>query len=248
MREALEQTTNSQMQQISGENFESTAHKRSKKLSMLDSIDQNRQVTSLEEIDSRMNYGYRQVEAEKKPLDHLLDNLDEACVKVLDSHIDRLAWQYKPKLALAQEKVNKLEQVCKQKEKEREEREQLVKLNQQIAHFKMMEEQLTRRKDKLKYKIEKKKQFVDDMSEDNSLVSRQLLDLNKANLKQTYVLEDLQLEHDQLMTQNDTNSMFLTASKSKKSLQTLSKMHEVRQSYASLTKDLPGQYQINQVI
>ena len=60
-----------------------------------------------------MNYGYRQVEAEKKPLDHLLDNLGDACVKVLDSHIDRLAWQFKPKLALAQEKVNKLEQIVK---------------------------------------------------------------------------------------------------------------------------------------
>ena len=55
----------------------------------------------------------------------------------------------------------------------------------------MMEEQLTRRKNKLKSKIEKEKQLVEDMSEDNSLVSRQLLDLNKANLKQTYVLEDL---------------------------------------------------------
>ena len=62
------------------------------------------------------------------------------------------------------------------------------------------------------------------------------------------MLEDLQLEHDQLMTQNDSNSMFLTASRSKKSLHTMSKMHEVRQSYASLTKDLPGQHQINQVI
>ena len=58
-------------------------------------------MSTLEEIDSRMNYGYRQGENEKKPLDHLLDNLGDACVKVLDSHIDRLAWQFKPKLALA---------------------------------------------------------------------------------------------------------------------------------------------------
>ena len=38
------------------------------------------------------------------------------------------------------------------------------------------------------------------VKEDNGFVSRQLLDLNKDNLKETYVLEDLQLEHDGLMT------------------------------------------------
>ena len=36
-----------------------------------------------------------------KPLDQMLDSLGEACVKVLDSHIDRLAWKFKPKLDLA---------------------------------------------------------------------------------------------------------------------------------------------------
>ena len=48
----------------------------------------------------------------------------------MDSHIDRLAWKYKPKLDLAQEKVNRLEQIVKTKEKQREKKEQLVKLNE----------------------------------------------------------------------------------------------------------------------
>ncbi len=42
-----------------------------------------------------------QVMGQKKPLDELVDNLGDACVKVMDSHIDKLAWKYKPKLALA---------------------------------------------------------------------------------------------------------------------------------------------------
>ena len=41
----------------------------------------------------------------------------------MDSHVDRLAWKYKPKLALAQEKVDKLEQIVKAKEKQRERKE-----------------------------------------------------------------------------------------------------------------------------
>ena len=57
---------------------------------------------------------------EKVPLDNMLDKLGDACVKVLDSHIDRLAWKFKPKLDLAREKVAKLEQIVAIKEKERE--------------------------------------------------------------------------------------------------------------------------------
>ena len=92
----------------------------------------------------------------------------------------------------------------------------------------MMRKQLAARQANLQEKIDELKEVRDDTSEDNGFVSRQLLDLNKTNLKQTYVLEDLQLEHDGLMTQNDTNSMFLTANRSKKSLHTMSKMLEVR--------------------
>ena len=68
------------------------------------------------------------------------------------------------KLNEAQEKVAKLEQIVKQKEKQREEREQLVKLNKQIAHFKMMEKQLTARRDKLKESIEEKRWIREDTS------------------------------------------------------------------------------------
>ena len=59
---------------------------------MLDNIDLNLESTATHEIHSRINYGYKQVMDEQKPLDNLLDNLGDACVKVLDSHIDRLAW------------------------------------------------------------------------------------------------------------------------------------------------------------
>lgn len=161
VRDVFDQTNTTAQ---NGEGIDLTAASKRKKLSMLESVDTNKQFTTFDEIDSRMNYGYKQVAAEKKPLDHLLDNLDEACFKVLDSHIDRLAWQFKPKLALAQEKVAKLEQIVKQKEKQREEREQLVKLNKQIAHFKMMEKQLTARRDKLKESIEEKRWIREDTS------------------------------------------------------------------------------------
>ena len=62
MRDAIENTTSSMIVPPSADNFgEMVINKRSKKLSMLDSIDQNKQITTLDEIDSRMNYGYRQV-------------------------------------------------------------------------------------------------------------------------------------------------------------------------------------------
>jgi len=79
---------------------------------------------------SQIKDGFEHVHEEKQPLDSLLDNLGNTCVKVMDSHIDRLAWKYKPKLDLAQEKVARLEQIVKNKEKQREQREQLVKLNE----------------------------------------------------------------------------------------------------------------------
>jgi len=53
------------------------------------------------EIATRLDYGYKKVENEHKPLDHMLENLEEVCLKVMDSHIDRLAWKFKPKLILA---------------------------------------------------------------------------------------------------------------------------------------------------
>lgn len=158
----------------SGDGFEVAAGKSrvKKNAAMLDSIDLNLESTVTHEFQSRINYGYKQVMDEQKPLDNLLDNLGDACVKVLDSHIDRLAWQFKPKLALAQEKVQKLEQIVKQKEKQREEREQLVKLNNQIAHFKMMRKQLGAREANLTDKIDELKEVRDDTSEDNGFVSR----------------------------------------------------------------------------
>ena len=50
-----------------------------------------------------------------------------------------------------------------------------------------------------------------------------------------------------LAAQEDGGSVFMTASKSKKSLHNFSNRHN-RASYASLTQNLPGQSQINQII
>ena len=63
---------------------------------------QNLQMTNLQEIKALGEYHEKKVNNEHlKPLDQMLDSLGEACVKVLDSHIDRLAWKFKPKLDLA---------------------------------------------------------------------------------------------------------------------------------------------------
>ena len=49
-----------------------------------------------------------------------------------------------------------------------------------------------------------------DFSENIDIISKQLLDLNKGNLKQTYQLEDMQMEYDMLAAQEDGGSLFLT--------------------------------------
>lgn len=104
------------------ENFEGMAAKKvSKNISGdLNSIDLNMEATASQENKSTLEYGYQKVDKEKKPLDHMLDHLENVCTRVMESHIDRLAWKFKPKLSLAQEKVQKLEQIVKAKEKARE--------------------------------------------------------------------------------------------------------------------------------
>ena len=73
--------------------------------------------------------------------------------------------------------------------------------------------------------IEELNELCEDTSENIDVVGRQLLELNKGNLKKTYELEDIQTEYDMLAAQEDGGSMFMTASKSKKSLHNLNNRH-----------------------
>lgn len=59
-----------------------------------------------------------------------------------------------------------------------------------------MRTQLQTRENNLTEKIGDLTEACEDISENVDVVSTQLLDLNKGNLKETYVLEDLQNEHD----------------------------------------------------
>lgn len=75
------------------------------------------------EAKASIDYGYQKVERESVPLQEKIEELEKMCVSVIDSHIDRLAWKFKPKLNLAEEKVKQLEQIVKAKEKARAQRE-----------------------------------------------------------------------------------------------------------------------------
>ena len=94
----------------------------SKRHAKLENVDLMLSSTAAHQIASRVQYGYKIVDEEKNPLDALLDNLGNVTGKVLDSHIDRLAWKYKPKLELARDKVQKLRAIVEQKKKDRETR------------------------------------------------------------------------------------------------------------------------------
>ena len=61
-----------------------------------------------------------------------------------------------------------------------------------------MEKQLRKRNENLDEKIEDYRDENSDFSENIDMISRQLLDLNKGNLKQTYQIEDMQMEYDML--------------------------------------------------
>ena len=73
-----------------------------------------------------------------------------------------------------------------------------------------MEKQLSKRNADLDEKIEDYRIENSDFSENIDIISKQLLDLNKGNLKQTYQLEDMQMEYDMLAAQEDGGSLFLT--------------------------------------
>lgn len=138
-----------------------------------------------------------------------------------------------------------------EKQKQREAREMLVKLKEEIAHFKMMQQQLEKREKKLTGKISELKAECQDNGENIEEASQILLDLNKKNLKKTYLLEDMQLEYDMLAASEQPGSLFLTANASKGSLhrgKSQSQFAEDRQSYASIARSAAGQNQINQVI
>lgn len=63
----------------------------------------------------------------------------------------------------------------------------------------MMKEQMGKRVANLDEKINLLKDDYEFTGENVDEAGKQLLDLNKQNLKQTYVLEDLQQEHDMLL-------------------------------------------------
>ena len=88
-----------------------------------------------------------------------------------------------------------------------------------------MKMQLSNREATLNEKIEELNELCEDTSENIDVVGRQLLELNKGNLKKTYELEDIQTEYDMLAAQEDGGSMFLTANKSKKSLHNFNNRH-----------------------
>ena len=165
LSEHQEQTTQSMGMAHTGETFEVAASKRymnAKPSNTLENVDLNLEGTVQYEIQAAKACGEKKANDAMKPLDYLLENLSDACVKVLDSHIDRLFWKFKPKLVLAQEKVARLEKIVEAKKKQREQREQLVKLNQQIAHFKVMKKQLSNRENNLDEKIEELRQECED--------------------------------------------------------------------------------------
>jgi len=55
----------------------------------------------------------------------------------------------------------------------------------------MMKKQLAAREGDLTDKIEDLSEVCDDANESIDVIGRQLLEINKGNLKETYVLEDL---------------------------------------------------------
>ena len=102
----------------------------------------------------------------------------------------------------------------------------------------MMKKQLSNREKGLDEKIEELREQCEDQSENVDQVSKQLLELNKGNLKKTYVLEDLQHDYDVLTQQEQDASTFLTNSfKHNRSQKALKPQ---RESYASIARAAQG--------
>mmetsp|Transcript_24108 Transcript_24108/g.28224 ORF Transcript_24108/g.28224 Transcript_24108/m.28224 type:complete len:103 (+) Transcript_24108:620-928(+) len=102
----------------------------------------------------------------------------------------------------------------------------------------MMKKQLENREKGLDDKIEELREQCEDQSENIDHVNKQLLDLNKGNLKKTYMLEDLQQEYDMMSGREDGGSLFMTAnSRQMSSHKTLTAQ---RESYATIARASQG--------
>lgn len=95
--------------EVTGESYDHAGSRRKNKSSLQDTFEQILDGSLKNEIIEQIEEGKSAAKFEDGKLNNLLDNLRPACVKVLDSHIDRMIWKYKPKLQLAQEKVNRLQ-------------------------------------------------------------------------------------------------------------------------------------------
>ena len=148
--------------------------------------------------------------------------------------------QFNPKLSLAEEKVDNLKNIVDQKKQERESLEQLIILNRHIEKYKMTKYQLQKRSLETDEKIQELKKKCEESSKDIREINEQLLSLNKKNLKETYVLEDLQEDLDRLKAQRERDRQGLTFmtenDKQKNELppQLINLQHQ--ESYATLEK------------
>ena len=134
---------------------------------------------------------------------------------------------YNPKLKLAKEKVDYLEEVVEDKRVERENQKQLITVKNQIKHFEETLDDLKKRHVKYSEETFEYKNRCTGLKEDIAEVSEQLLQINKKNLQDTYILENMQDEYDQLRQTRTKNSMFMTShmehSASKNNIQSLQK-------------------------
>ena len=149
--------------------------------------------------------------------------------------------QYNPKLNLAEEKVNSLKDIVTQKQEERDKLEQLKILNRHIEKFHQTKYQLQKRAVDHANEIEDLKSKCEDARIDIDDTSEQLLALNKKNLKETYVLEDLQEDLDRLKAEREMkragNVTFMTLSeKDKNRLPPQVQNRADHESYAALEK------------
>ena len=103
-----------------------------------------------------------------------------------------------PKLNFAAQKVANLDREVKRKELERQTQEQLEILEGQIEKFKQTRGTLEERLINYKDLCELTKSEINFTKSDIEEVSKKLRDMNKKNLTDTYMLEDMQEEYEML--------------------------------------------------
>lgn len=163
------------------------------------------------EVQAILDYGYRKVFTVQKQIDDLLDQLPTHIDKKMQEHDAFLKHMYNPKLKLAKEKVGFLEDVVEDKRVERENQKQLITVKNQIQHFEETLDDLKKRHVKYSDETFEYKNRCSGLKEDIADVSEQLLQINKKNLQDTYVLENMQDEYDRLRRTREKNSMFMTS-------------------------------------